>query len=78
MSGYIGDLLVAGKITEKDIEELFFNRLADTLLFVERQGSFKKARRLDLLFKNRLGNFVLYELKKDVAKISALHQIKRY
>lgn len=78
MSDYIGDLLVAGKVTEKDIEELFLNRLADTLILKDRQGSFKKAGRLDLLFENRSGNFILYELKKDIAKISALDQIKRY
>lgn len=78
MSDYIGDLLVAGKVTEKDIEELFLNRLVDTLILKDRQGSFKKAGRLDLLFKNRLGNFILFELKKDVAKIAALDQIRRY
>jgi hypothetical protein len=78
MSDYIGDLLVAGKVTENDIEGLFLNRLADTLILKDRQGSFKKAGRLDLLFENRSGNFILYELKKDIAKISALDQIKRY
>lgn len=78
MSDYIGDLLCAGKVNEKDIEELFSYRLADKLALIERQGSFQKAGRLDLLYKNRLGRYVLYELKKDIAKLPALEQIKRY
>lgn len=78
MSDYIGDLLSAGRVTEKDIEELFSYRLADKLTLIERQGSFQKAGRLDLLFKNRLGRYMLYELKKGIAKMPVLEQIKRY
>lgn len=78
MSDYIADLLVRGEVTEKDIEELFSYRLADTLTLVDRQGSFKKGGRLDLLYKNHLGNYIIYELKKDIAKLSALDQVKRY
>jgi len=78
MSDYIGDLLAVGKVTEKNIEELFSYRLAEKLSLVERQGSFRKAGRLDLLYKNRLGRYTLYELKKSIAKLPALDQIKRY
>jgi hypothetical protein len=78
MSDYIGDLLSAGKVTEKDIEELFSYRLADKMSLIERQGSFQKAGRLDLLYRNRLGRYILYELKKGTAKLPALDQIKRY
>jgi len=78
MSDYIGQLLCLGKATEADIEELFSYRLGDNLSLIERQGSFKSAGRIDLLYKNRLGKYVLYELKKGVAKLAALEQIKRY
>lgn len=78
MSDYIGDLLSTGKVTERDIEELFSYRLAEKLSLVERQGSFQKAGRLDLIYKNRLGRYILYELKKGIAKSAALEQIKRY
>ena len=78
MSDYIGDLLRRGTVTEKDIEELFSYRLADKLTLVERQGSFKKEGRLDLLFKNRVNKYILYELKKGVAGLPALGQIKPY
>ncbi len=47
-------LFSAGKVTEKDIEELFSYRLADKMSLIERQGSFQKAGRLDLLYRNRL------------------------
>ena len=78
MSEYIGDLLCAGKVVEKDIEELFSYRLADKLTLVERQGSFRKAGRLDLLYRNRMGKLILYELKKGIARLPVLDQIKRY
>lgn len=78
MSDYIGDLLSAGRATEKDIEELFSYRLADKLSLVKRQGSFQKAGRLDLLYKNNRGKYILYELKKGIAKLPTLNQIKRY
>jgi hypothetical protein len=50
----------------------------EKLSLVERQKFFRKAGRLDLLYKNRLGKYTLYELKKGIAKLSALDQIKRY
>lgn len=78
MSDYIADLLSRKELKEKDIEELFSYRLADKLSLVKRQGSFQKAGRLDLLYKNRLGKYILYELKKGIAKLPALDQIKRY
>lgn len=78
MSDYIADLLSRKELKEKDIEELFSYRLADKLSLVKRQGSFQKAGRLDLLYKNRLGKYILYELKKGIAKLPALKQIKRY
>lgn len=78
MSDYIGDLLSAGRATEKDIEELFSYRLADKLSLVKRQGSFQKAGRLDLLYENNRGKYILYELKKGIAKLPVLKQIRRY
>ena len=78
MTDYIGDLLIKSNVTEKDIEELFSYRLADKLFLVDRQGSFKKAGRFDLLYKNYKGYYTLYELKKDIAKPQALDQVKGY
>ena len=78
MGDHIADLLVRGEVTEKDIEQLFSYRLAETMQLIERQGSFKRAGRLDLLFKNRRRKFIVYELKKSIAKPDALDQIKRY
>lgn len=72
------DLLLRGRITEKDIEDLFFYRLMKNGKIIRRQGAFRKAGRLDLLVKDRFGNYVVYELKKGVAGLSALPQIKRY
>jgi RecB family endonuclease NucS len=45
---------------------------------VDRQGAFRNAGRLDLLVKDRLGNFIVYELKKGAARPAALEQIKGY
>jgi hypothetical protein len=78
MSTHIADLLLRGRVTEKDIEDLFFYRLMKTAKIVSRQGAFRKAGRLDLLVQDRLGNFVVYELKKGVARLPACKQIKGY
>lgn len=78
MSDYIADLLVRGEVTENDIEELFSYRLAEKMQLKERQGFFQKAGRLDLFYINQAKNYIVYELKKGIATISALDQIKRY
>ena len=78
MSNHMADLLVRGRVTEKDIEDLFSYRLMKSARIVIRQGSFRKAGRLDLLVEDRLGNLVVYELKKGVAGLAALEQVKRY
>lgn len=78
MSDYIADLLVRGEVAENDIEELFSYRLAEKMQLKERQGFFQKAGRLDLLYMNQAKNYIVYELKKGIATVSALDQIKRY
>jgi hypothetical protein len=78
MSSHMADLLLRGRVTEKDIEDLFFYRLMKSAEIVDRQGTFKKLGRLDLLVKDRLGDFVVYELKKGVAGMGALKQVKAY
>ena len=78
MSNHMADLLLRGRVTEKDIEDLFYYRLMKNAKIVERQGAFRNAGRLDLLVQDRLGNFIVYELKKGVARPAALGQIKGY
>ena len=78
MSTHMADLLLRGRVTEKDIEDLFSYRLMKSARILIRQGSFRNAGRLDLLVEDRLGNLVVYELKKGVAGLAALEQVKRY
>lgn len=79
MSEFIADLLVrSDAVKEKDVEDLFFLRLLKNQRFVERQGSYKKAGRLDLLFEDKKGNLQIYELKRDVASVDSIAQINRY
>ncbi len=78
INDFIGKLLIAGSVTEKDIETIFSHRLAIGSIFIGSELSFKQSGRLDLLFKNQHGNYVVYELKKGNAGISALGQIKKY
>jgi len=78
MSSHTADLLLRGRVTEKDIEDLFFYRLMKTARIVSRQGAFRKAGRLDLLVEDRLGQLIVYELKKGVAGPPVLEQVKRY
>jgi len=78
MSNHMADLLLRGRVTEKDIEDLFYYRLMKNAKIVKRQGAFRKEGRLDLLVEDRLGNFVVYELKKGVAGPAALKQLKGY
>lgn len=77
MHDYIADLLLTGTVTEKDIEELFAYRLSDNLELVDRQGSFERGGRLDLLYK-KSNKYTVFELKKSVAELPALSQIKGY
>ncbi len=78
MSDHMADLLLRGRVTEKDIEDLFYYRLMKNARIVDRQGTFRNAGRLDLLVEDSRGNFVVYELKKGVARLAALKQVKRY
>lgn len=78
MSNHMADLLLRGRVTEKDLEDLFYYRLMKNARIVDRQGAFRNAGRLDLLVKDRLGNFIVYELKKGVARPAALEQINEY
>jgi len=78
MSNHMADLLLRGPVTEKDIEDLFYYRLMKDARIVDRQGAFRNVGRLDLLVKDRFGNFVVYELKKGVARPAALEQINKY
>lgn len=78
MSNHMADLLLRGRVTEEDIEDLFYYRLMKNAKIVDRQGTFRNAGRLDLLVKDRFGNFVVYELKKGVARPAALEQINNY
>ena len=78
ISNHMADLLLQGRITERDIENLFFYKLMKNSKVIRRQGAFRKAGRLDILVENRLGHLTVYELKKGLATISALDQVKRY
>jgi hypothetical protein len=78
LSNHMADLLLQGRITERDIENLFFYKLMKNSKVIRRQGSFRKAGRLDILVQNRLGHLTVYELKKGLATIAALKQVKRY
>jgi hypothetical protein len=78
MSNHMADLLLRGRVTEKDIEDLFYYRLMKNARIVDRQGAFRNAGRLDLLVEDRRGNFVVYELKRGVAGPAALKQVKGY
>jgi hypothetical protein len=78
ISNHMADLLLQGRITEKDIEDLFFYKLMKNCRVIKRQGSFRDAGRLDLLVENRLGNLTIYELKKGLATVAALEQVRRY
>ena len=78
MSNHMADLLLRGRVTEKDIEDLFYYRLMKNAKSVHRQGAFRNAGRLDLVVEDRFGNFVVYELKKGVADPDALKQAQGY
>jgi len=78
MSNHMADLLLRGRVTEKDIEDLFYYRLMKNARIVDRQGTLRNAGRLDLLVEDRRGNFVVYELKKGLAGPAALKQVKTY
>ena len=78
MSDHMAALLLRGRVTEKDIEDLFYYRLMRNAKIVDREGTFRNAGRLDLLVKDRFGNFVVYELKKGVARPAVLEQINKY
>lgn len=78
MSNHIAELLLRRGVKEKDIEELFFYRLMRNAKIIKRQGAFKKAGRLDLLVEEKIHKYVVYELKRGIAKIDALTQVKRY
>jgi hypothetical protein len=78
MSDHMAALLLRGRVTEKDIEDMFYYRLMKDAKIVDRQGTFRNAGRLDLLVKDRLDNLVVYELKKGVARPAVLEQINKY
>jgi hypothetical protein len=78
MSNHMADLLLHGRVTEKDIEDLFYYRLMKNARIVDRQGALRNGGRLDLLVEDSCGNFVVYELKKGVAGLAALKQVKGY
>jgi hypothetical protein len=78
MSNHMAELLLRGRVTEKDIEDLFYYRLMKNARIVDRQGTLRNAGRLDLLVQDSRGNFVVYELKKGVAGPAALKQVKTY
>jgi hypothetical protein len=78
ISDHMAALLLRGRVTEKDIEDLFYYRLMKSAKIVDRQGSFRNAGRLDLLVKDRFGNLVVYELKKGVARPVVVEQISGY
>lgn len=78
MSNHMADLLLRGRVTEKDIEDLFYYRLMKNARIVDRQGTLGNAGRLDLLVEDSRGNLVVYELKKGAAGPAALKQVKTY
>jgi hypothetical protein len=78
MSNHMADLLLRGRVTEKDIEDLFYYRLMKNARIVDRQDALRNAGRLDLLVQDRRDNFVVYELKKGVARLAVLKQIEGY
>lgn len=78
ISNHMADLLLQGRITERNIEDLFFYKLMKNSKVIRRQGSFRDAGRLDLLVENRLGHLAVYELKRGLATIAALKQVRRY
>ena len=45
---------------------------------IQRQGAFKTAGRLDLVVQDRLGTYILYELKRGIANKDTLIQVKGY
>jgi hypothetical protein len=78
MSDHMAALLLRGRVTEKDIEDLFYYRLMEDAKILDRQRTFRNAGRLDLLVKDRFGNLVVYELKKGVARPVVVEQISGY
>ena len=78
MSNHMADLLLRGRVTEKDIEDLFYYKLMKNARIVERQGAFRNKGRFDLVVEDRFGNFIVYELKKGVAGPAALDQVQEY
>jgi hypothetical protein len=78
MSDHLAALLLRGRVTEKDIEDLFYYKLTNGATIEEQQGTFVDAGRLDLLVRDRFGDLVVYELKKGVARPAVLKQIHEY
>jgi len=65
------------KLLEADIEEMvWFMMLDKNLEYVDRQRG--KDDRIDVAFKNKENDFIIVEIKRGIAGLSALKQIRRY
>ena len=70
-------LLQENKLIERDVEDILWYFLVNkNLTFIDRQKG--KENRLDVAFENNKGDLIIVEIKRGVADIDALDQIKMY
>lgn len=72
-----GLLIQKDKLIERDIEDVLWYFLVNkNLTFVDRQQG--KDNRLDIAFENKKGDLIIVEIKKGVADVDTIDQIKKY